>query len=85
MLLDSNEREVGRTVADESGLFLIRAVVASGYRLMVQLAGYRSSTFPPFDLGPDEVAGFMLLVASSEPTPAEITAEEFVAEICEEG
>ena len=85
MLLDSNEREVGRTVADESGLFLIRAVVASGYRLMVQLAGYRSSTFPPFDLGPDEVKGFMLLVASLEPTPAEITAEEFVAEICEEG
>jgi hypothetical protein len=81
-LLDANDDEVGHTAVDEEGLFLMQAPEPGEYRLRVDQDGYRSSTFPLFTLGPDEIKAFMLLVANL--SPPELTAGEVIAQLCGE-
>lgn len=84
-LIDAGGADVARTVSDENGLFLLRADRAGDYRLRVEQAGYRPSTFPPFSLAQGEDKAFQLLVASVDPRPAELSAADVMGEVCPAG
>jgi hypothetical protein len=74
VLLDGDGVEVGRTVSDEGGLFLLRAAGAGRYRLRASHETYRESTFPPFALEDEEVKAYILLVPPvSAPEAPDIT------------
>lgn len=79
-LLDANDIEVARTLTDERGLFLLRAIDAGNLRLRVEQVGYRASTFPPFTLAVGDAKEFILLVASTEPPPAR--AGDVIWQLC---
>jgi hypothetical protein len=80
ILLDADEAPAASAIADQEGLFLVRAREAGEYRLRVEHDDYRVSTFPAFALGRDEVKAFMLLVANLE--PPEPSAEDVIVELC---
>jgi hypothetical protein len=84
-LLDSLGVETLRMVADDEGLFLVRAPDGGQFRLRVEADGYRRSMFPPFTLGSSDVKGFMLLIAATAPAPPAPTIEDYVTEFCAEG
>jgi hypothetical protein len=63
-LLDSTGVVVDLGRASEDGEFLLDSPEAGRYRLRVEHAGYRVSTFPAFHLDGSSVPSFMLLVAS---------------------
>ena len=63
-LLDSAGAVVARGRAAQGGEFLLDSPEIGRYRLRVEHAGYRVSTFPPFDLEGSSVPAFMLLVSS---------------------
>lgn len=85
VLIDGAGADIARTVADNEGLFLINAPGPAQYRLRVESAGYRTSTFPLFALGSSEVKWFMLLIASVAPLPPAPTIDGYVDEYCAEG
>lgn len=85
VLLDHDDAEVGRTVTDEAGLFLVRATTSGEYRLRVEFDGYQTSTFPHFTLEQDEMKGFMLLVTPTTPSEASLTDQDIVDRVCVEG
>lgn len=76
-LLDTAGVDLARTVADETGLFLLRADAAGRYRLRVSHEAYRVSLFPPFDLEVGQKHTLMLLVA---PLPTQVSGVTVEAE-----
>jgi hypothetical protein len=90
ILLMAAGEEVGRTITDSEGLFLLRAEGPGTYRLRVEADGYRASEFPPFDLATDAVRGYVLLVAAlgSDSTlhgSDRRDAEAIIERVCPEG
>lgn len=83
-LLDEDDAAAMQTMADEAGLFQIRVAASGSYRFRVEYEGYRTSTFPPFDLDGVQSQAFMLLVRSREPLP-EIHAGDVIDEMCGAG
>ena len=82
VVLDSRNAEVVRTTADEEGLFLVQLDTPSEYALRAEGEGYRTSTFPRFELNRGEVKGFMLLVANLDPSPFLLSVAEILAGVC---
>ena len=85
VVLDSQNAEVTRTTADEEGLFLVQLTDGDWYTLRAEKEGYRTSTFPPFELNRGEVKGFMLLVANLDPSPLLFSVSEIIANVCAPG
>lgn len=86
VLLDRAGSEVSRTTTDERGLFQLMAP-GGVYSLRVHGQGYSVSEFPTFELPPEGLVGFRLLVPSVEPgegavsgNPAEV--ETRIGQIC---
>jgi hypothetical protein len=70
-LLDARDEEVGSTVADERGRFLLYAPGIAEYHLRAEHEGYHSSAFPEFLLEPQRPLSYILLLpgvgAAGEP------------------
>lgn len=64
MLLAQNGDEVGSTLTNEEGRFLLYAPGAAPYRLRAEHQGYHSSEFPEFELQPDRALSYILLLPS---------------------
>lgn len=71
-LIDSTGREILSAVSDPEGLFLVRAPAAAPYRLRVESEGYVPSTFPRFQIAPNQTLAYMLLVAPTG-TPTHVS------------
>jgi hypothetical protein len=71
-LLDVSGAELERSVSDESGRFLFVAIDVVKYRLRVEGEGYRTSTFPEWEVVPGRSRSYILLlpsVVTSPPAP----------------
>ncbi len=54
--------EVDQTVSDIRGFYLLRAPASGSYQLIVVKEGYRVAPFPPFDVEPDQLSSFVLMI-----------------------
>jgi Carboxypeptidase regulatory-like domain len=81
LLLDSAGSEVDRTIAEPGGEFLLEAAAAT-YRLRVVHPGYRTTTFPPFALGVDEVTSYRLLVPQEDEGREIVDFETVTKSVC---
>lgn len=64
MLLAQNGDEVGSTLTNEEGRFLLYAAGAALYRLRAEHNGYHTSEFPEFELQPGLALSYILLLPS---------------------
>lgn len=73
VLLDTEDREVARTLAGAAGAFVIRAPAPGTYRLRSERIGYRTSISPPLDLAAAETRDYAFRVT---PIPVRLAAIE---------
>ncbi|MCZ6915857.1 MAG: carboxypeptidase regulatory-like domain-containing protein [Gemmatimonadetes bacterium] len=64
-LLDERDDEVGSTVADEQGWFLLYAPGVARYRLKAEHQGYHTAAFPEFTLEAQRALSYILLLPST--------------------
>lgn len=74
LLLAQNGDEIGSTLANEVGRFLLYAPGVASYRLRAEHEGYHTSEFPEFEVQPDRALSYILLLpsvtaAASPPDP----------------
>lgn len=68
-LLDESGAELERTETDEDGRFLLVPIGILKYRLRVEGPGYRTSTFPEWEVVPDRSRSYILLLPSVAVSP----------------
>lgn len=71
-LLDVFGAELERTETDEEGRFLLVGIDVLRYRLRAEGQGYRSSTFPEWEVVPGRVRSYILLLPSLVVSPPAI-------------